>query len=106
MFQGTFEARPHHAGFSMLTLLLRGLFGRLLGYATFALGFWLLFQGISRPSVGLGILGGGMVLGSMYLMVAAKKSSLAPRTAEPAGEEEDESGDPLDGSGRGGQLPP
>jgi hypothetical protein len=46
----------------MLTLLLRGLFGRLLGYATFALGFWLLFQGISRPSVGLGILGGGMVL--------------------------------------------
>jgi hypothetical protein len=90
----------------MLTLLLRGLFGRLLGYSAFALGFWLLFQGFARPSVGMGILGGGMVLGSMYLMVAARRSSLTPRLTEPTGEEEDDSGDSLDGSGQGGQLPP
>ncbi|MDP6549143.1 MAG: hypothetical protein QF659_03600 [Dehalococcoidia bacterium] len=90
----------------MLKLLLKGLFGRLLGYAVFALGFWLLFQGFSRPNAGLAILGGGMVLGSIYLMVAARRSSLAPRIAEPAGTEEDDSGDSLDGSGQGGQLPP
>ena len=90
----------------MLKLLLKGLFGRLLGYAAFALGFWLLFQGISRPSVGIAILGGGMVLGSMFLMVAAKRTGPVPQMAEPAGKEEDNSGDSLDGSGQGGQLPP
>ena len=86
----------------MLKLLLKGLFGRLLGYAAFALGFWLLFQGISRPSVGIAILGGGMVLGSMFLMVAAKSSGPVARMAESAGTEEDSSGDSLDGSGQGG----
>lgn len=90
----------------MLKLSLGGLFGRLSGYAAFALGFWLLFQGISRPNIGIGILGGGVVLGSMFLMVAARSSGPMARMAEPAGIEEDNPGDSLDGSGSGGQLPP
>ena len=58
----------------MLKLLAKGLFGRLLSYAAFSLGFWLLYQGFSRPSVVLAVLGGGVVLLGMYLMVQARKS--------------------------------
>ena len=58
----------------MLKLLAKGLFGRLLSYAAFSLGFWLLYQGFSRPSVVLAVLGGGVVLMGMYLMVQARKS--------------------------------
>ena len=58
----------------MLKLLAKGLFGRLLSYAAFSLGFWLLYQGFSRPSPILAVLGGGVVLLGMYLMVQARKS--------------------------------
>jgi len=58
----------------MLKLLAKGLFGRFLSYAAFSLGFWLLYQGFSRPSAVLAVLGGGVVLLGMYLMVQARKS--------------------------------
>ena len=58
----------------MLKLLAKGLFGRLLSYAAFTLGFWLLYQGFSRPNIGLGIVGGAVVLLGTYLMVQARKS--------------------------------
>ena len=58
----------------MLKLLAKGLFGRLLSYAAFTLGFWLLYQGLSRPNIGLGIVGGAVVLLGTYLMVQARKS--------------------------------
>ncbi len=58
----------------MLKLLAKGLFGRLLSYAAFSLGFWLLYQGFSRPNAVLAVLGGGVVLLGMYLMVQARKS--------------------------------
>ena len=52
----------------------KGAFGRLLSYALFVLGFWLLFQAFERPSPGLGILGGILVLLAMYSMVGFKTS--------------------------------
>jgi len=58
----------------MLKLLAKGLFGRLLSYAAFTLGFWLLYQGFSRPNIGLGIVGGAVLLLGTYLMVQARKS--------------------------------
>ena len=58
----------------MLKLLAKCLFGRLLSYAAFSLGFWLLYQGFSRPNAVLAVLGGGVVLMGMYLMVQARKS--------------------------------
>ena len=58
----------------MLKLLAKGLLGRLISYAAFSLGFWLLYQGFSRPSAVLAVLGGAVVLLGMYLMVQARKS--------------------------------
>ncbi len=58
----------------MLKLLAKGLFGRLLSYAAFSLGFWLLYQGFSRPTAVLAVIGGAVVLLGMYLMVQARKS--------------------------------
>ncbi|PKB66149.1 MAG: hypothetical protein BZY81_07890 [SAR202 cluster bacterium Io17-Chloro-G4] len=58
----------------MLKLLAKGLFGRFLSYGAFTLGFWLLFQGFSRPEAVLCVLGGAAVLLGMYLMVQARKS--------------------------------
>ncbi len=57
----------------MLKLLAKGLFGRFLSYAAFTLGFWLLFQGFSRPSAALAVIGGAVVLLAMYLMVQARR---------------------------------
>ncbi len=58
----------------MFKLLAKGLFGRFLSYGAFTLGFWLLFQGFSRPHAALGVLGGAVVLLGTYLMVQARKS--------------------------------
>jgi hypothetical protein len=70
----------------MLAQLGKGLLGRLLGYGGLFLGFWLLFQGFSRPNPLLGILGGGAILGGMYLMVATRRSPTTPFLGEPEGE--------------------
>ena len=58
----------------MLKLLIKGIFGRLLSYAAFSLGFWLLYQGFSRPSVAMAVVGGAVVLLGTYLMVQARRS--------------------------------
>lgn len=85
----------------ILKVLARGLVGRLLGYAAFALGFWLLFQGVSRPSPLLGVLGGAAVLGAMYMMVLARRGG-PPVPERSQGPQEAEGGDDsLDGSGPG-----
>ena len=86
--------------------LVRGLFGRLLAYAAFGLGFWLLLQGFSNPSVPRGVLGGVMILIGMYLMVLARKSDPDPEMAGSAGEGQENNGDSLDGGDQGGKLPP
>ncbi len=90
----------------MLKTLAKGLFGRLLSYAGFALGFWLLLQGFSRPNALLGVLGCVTLLGAMYMMVVARRSDPRPNTAGCAGEEEEDPGDSIDGGDQGGKLPP
>jgi hypothetical protein len=90
----------------MLTTLAKGVLGRLLSAAALALGFWVLYQGISRTSLPLAILGGGLIIVAMYLMVAARKSGLGPPEGGPTGVEEDKPSDTIHGSGQGGKLPP
>ena len=90
----------------VLMALAKGLFGRVLAYGAFMLGFWLLYQGFSKPNLGLGVLGGLAILVAAYMMVLARKSEPAPETAAIPGQEEDRSGDSLDGSDPGSKLPP
>ncbi len=91
----------------MLRILVKGLFGRLSSYASFAVGFWFLFLGFSRPGIPLGILGGGAILGAMYLMVVTRRGDRSPPLADyPDGEQEGNPSDSLDGGDKGGKLPP
>jgi len=97
----------------MLKALLGGVLGRLAAYGVLGLGFWLLFRGFLLPSVVQGVLGGGLVLGGMYLMVKARRNpppegrgQLVASTSSPAKDKEDNSGDPVHRSGQSGQLPP
>jgi hypothetical protein len=76
----------------MAKALLGGLMGRLAGYAVLGLGFWLLFRGFLLFSILQGVLGGGLMLCGMYLMVRARRSSLALTPSPVAGDEE---GDPV-----------
>lgn len=86
---------------AILATLLRGLLGRLLSYGALVLGFWLLFQGFSEPSIPAGFLGGAAILGGMYLMVLARRSSGTRPAANTIGDEEDSPGDPFYGSDQG-----
>jgi hypothetical protein len=90
----------------MLKVLAKGLFGRVLGYAGILLGFWLLFQGFSKPNPALGVLGGASILGAMWLMVAGHKQDPVPQMARSTNEEEADPIDPIDGCKQGGKLPP
>ncbi len=87
---------------TILKFLLRGLLGRLLGYGGLALGFWLLYQGVSRPSPLMVVAGAASVIAAMYLMVLARRGNLATIREGPAGQEAEGRSDPLDGSGQGG----
>ena len=51
----------------------RSLFSWVGAYAFFVLGFWLLFQAFDRPSPGLGILGGIVILVAMYMMAGFRR---------------------------------
>lgn len=81
----------------MLKTLAKGLLGRLLAYAVLGLGFWLLFQGLLRPSIPLGILGGAMILGGMYLMVTVRRISAPSSTTDATSDKEDKPGDSRNG---------
>jgi hypothetical protein len=88
--------------FAVLKFLLRGLLGRLLGYAGLCLGFWLLYQGLSGPSPLLLVAGAAAVIAAMYLMVLARRGDSAAIREGPAGRKAEGRGDSLDGSGQGG----
>ncbi len=90
----------------MLKGIIRGLLGRLIGYALFGLGFWLLFQGFLRPNIPLGILGGAMILGGLYVMATCRRMSAITPAAGTEGDKEDNPGDSLNGSGQGDKLSP
>ena len=90
----------------MFRLLGKGLFGRLLSYATFALGFWLLYRGVAGPNIPLGILGGALILLGMYIMVGGRSSAFQPRPSDEEEQEEINQLDSLDGSNQSGKLSP
>lgn len=90
----------------MVKTLFGGLLGRLAAYGVLALGFALLFRGFLLPSVFQAVLGGGLVLGGMYLMVKARRSQLGGPLSDPVIDREDHPSDPVHRSGQSGQLPP
>ena len=90
----------------MLKHLAKGLFGRLLGYGSLALGFWLLFRGFSGAGFPLAILGGVTVLVGMYLLVNTRRIGPLRPAAYLEGNEEEDPSDTCDGSGKSNKLPP
>ena len=90
----------------MLKYLAKGLLGRLLGYGILLLGFWLLFRGFSDAGIPSALVGGLAVLGGMYLLVRSRRAGPYPRAAYFEGAEEDDPGDPFDGSSESHKLPP
>ena len=74
----------------MLRMLGKVLLARSLAYAVFGLGFWLLFQGILKPNIPLGILGGVMIPVGMYLLVGARRGSNLPANLTPEDEHKEE----------------
>ena len=89
----------------MLKDLSRSLLGRLISLGIFALGFWVLYQGLLRDDnpllLGLGVVvGSALILGGLYLMATTRR--LAARSAAQRELEQEEfPGDSLDGSGKG-----
>ena len=90
----------------MLKYLAKGLLGRLLGYGTLSIGFWLLFRGFSGAGIPHGLAGGAVVLAGMYLLVVSRQAGPYPKPAYLEDVEEDNPIDPFDGSGESHQLPP
>ena len=89
----------------MLKDLSRSLLGRLVSLGIFALGFWVLYQGLLRDDnlllLGLGVVSGSaLILGGLYLMATTRR--LAARTAAQREKElEETTVDSLEGSGKG-----
>ena len=90
----------------MLKHLAKGLLGRLLGYGSLALGFWLLFAGFSEAGFTLVIVGCVSVLLGIYLMVIARRAGPFLPAAYLEIDEEDDPSDPFVGSGESDKLPP
>jgi hypothetical protein len=88
----------------LLKDLSRSLLGRLLSLGIFALGFWILYQGLLRDDnpllLGLGVVVGSvLILGSLYSMATTRR--LAARSAAQREMQlEETTGDSLDGSGK------
>ena len=95
----------------MVKSLLRGLFGRLLGYGGLLLGFWWLREAFLGPNYALGVLGGVTILAAMYMVVGGRRlpnSSIQAQISniELPKTEEDNPGDSLDGGNESDKLPP
>ncbi len=107
-------------------MLSGGIFPRVGAYAVLALGFWLLFQAFEKSNILSGIVGGLLIIVGMYLMTGVWKGMFAKFGGNDQSDrkiryelrkENDSSddtpkgringtGDSLDGSDEGGQLPP
>ncbi|MCH8225711.1 MAG: hypothetical protein IIC97_07585 [Chloroflexi bacterium] len=90
----------------MLKYLVKGLLGRLLGYGTVVLGFWLLFSGFSEAGFTLVIVGCVSVLLGMYLLVIARRAGPILPADYLESDEEDDPSDSFVGSGESDKLPP
>ncbi len=79
---------------TMLKIIVKGLAGRLLAYGVFGLGFWVLYRSLFQSSlwtgVPMGVAGGGLILGGMYLIVTARRLTGTPADGGSAVEENQE----------------
>lgn len=90
----------------LLKDLSRSLAGRLISLGIFALGFWVLYQGLLRDDnlilLVLGVVAGsGLILGGLYLMATTRRLAARRASEQDAQREtelEDMTGDSLDGS--------
>ena len=90
----------------MLKSLMKGLFGRLLGYGGLLLGFWWLREAFLQINYPLGVLGGLTILAAMYMVVGGRRHADNSDRTELFDLEEDDPGDSLDGRDESNQLPP
>ena len=94
-------------GNSVLQFLVKGILGRLLAYGALSAGVLLLYRGFQVGNLGtglpLGLGGGAVILIGMYLMVTGRRGEPPPAPLEPLGpdNEEDGTGDPINGSNQG-----
>lgn len=76
---------------TVLKIIVKGLAGRLLAYGVFGLGFWVLYRSLFQSSlwtgVPMGVAGGGLILGGMYLIVTARRFTGTPGAGGPAVQE-------------------
>ena len=79
---------------TVLKLIGKGLAGRLLAYGVFGLGFWVLYRSLFQPSlwtgIPMGVAGGGLILGGMYLIVTARRFTGTPGDGGSTVEEDQE----------------
>jgi hypothetical protein len=104
-------------------MLSGGILPRVGAYAVLALGFWLLFQAFEKSNILSGIVGGLLIIVGMYLMTGVWKGMFAKfgggdyqkhrqirkkedSSDDTAKDRNGGSGDPIDGSDEGSQLPP
>ncbi|MCS5658411.1 MAG: hypothetical protein NZ762_08095 [Dehalococcoidia bacterium] len=95
----------------MLKSLMKGLFGRLLGYGGLVLGFWWLREAFLEINYPVGVMGGLTILTAMYMVVGGRRhTNNSDNTERPDFEfsntEEDDPSDSLDGRDESNQLPP
>ena len=80
----------------VLKIIVKGLAGRLLAYGVFGLGFWVLYRSLFQSSlwtgIPMGVAGGGLILGGMYLIVTARRFTGTPGDGGPAVQEDQEEG--------------
>ena len=78
----------------MLKIIVKGLAGRLLAYGVFGLGFWVLYRSMFQPTLWtgfpMGVAGGALILGGMYLIVTARRFTGAAQ----GGDKAEEAGQP------------
>ena len=92
----------------LLKDLSRSLLGRLISLGIFALGFWVLYQGLLRDDnpllLGLGVIVGSvLILGGLYLMATTRRLAARRASEQDAQrdlEQEEPTVDSLDGSGK------
>ena len=95
----------------MLKSLMKGLFGRLLGYGGLVLGFWWLREAFLEINYPVGVMGGltiltAMYMAAMYMVVGGRRHTNNSDNTELSNTEEDDPSDSLDGRDESNQLPP